>query len=226
MEQFKRAKVVMLPTNIRSVIAISDTLGLLPYNITQYVKIKEHIVPQHLYIISDDEIKERDKVIFNNNIYTVLKTGIHYYGDFDLQVSNNMFIPSNKSKKIIATTDKSLSIKLHIGEVVDNSYPQAFHNILPQPSPQFIQKYIESYNKGEIITDILVELLSEESYGCDLAYYGLTEPELKINPKDNTITIKKIKDTYSREEIFAVIETYNNAKGDAPNIVDWLKENL
>ena len=78
-------------------------------------------------------------------------------------------------REVLATTDDSLR--------------------LPQPSQQFIQKYIEEYNRGNIITDVLVEyeLISNEEYFLntinpddDVPYF---DENLKINPKDNSLNI-------------------------------------
>ena len=90
-------------------------------------------------------------------------------------------------------------------------------NILPQPSQQFIEKYIESYNKGEIITDVLVEY--DEVY--DINHYtenfnyntiSLKEEKinfrynLKVNPKDNTITINLVKKIlYTQEQVIKLL---------------------
>jgi hypothetical protein len=57
MEQFKRAKVIMLPTNI------NQTSNLYLWNKELGQALNQtygtpNIVTQHLYIISDDEIKE------------------------------------------------------------------------------------------------------------------------------------------------------------------------
>ena len=69
---------------------------------------------------------------------------------------------------------------------------------------QFTEKYIEEYNRGNVITDVLIEyeLISNEEYfgstinpDDDVPYF---DEKLKINPKYNTITIKKVKDNYSR----------------------------
>ena len=113
---------------------------------------------------------------------------------------------------------------------------------LPQPSQQFIQKYIEEYNKGNVITDVLVEyeLVSNEEYFLntinpddDVPYF---DERLKINSKDNTITIKKVKDSYSREEVIGFgnkVKEYCKYgwKSDSLHRVffewdKWVKENL
>ena len=80
------------------------------------------------------------------------------------------------SEKIIATTDISLVKEYN----------------LPQPSQQFIQKYIEEYNKGNIITDVLVEYESDfNSCFCtkDICNGNNCPKKLKVNPKDNSLNI-------------------------------------
>ena len=164
MEQFKRAKVVMLPTNEKTNI-INTNQGLL-YNSNDYIGIN-----QHLYIISDDEIKEGDYYIIDDIPELLKNNGLKFIDDY--------------CKKVIATTDTSLG--------------------LPQPSKQFIEKYIEEYNKGNIITDVLVEyeyLLDDRAV---LPYWNL-----KVNTKDNTITIKKLKETYNKEELCQILEKYTS----------------
>ena len=142
---------------------------------------------------------------------------------------------SNRNKKIIATTDTSLNYIEHDDTV---PYPKGVQIRLPQPSQQFITKYIEDYNKGNVITDVLVEY--EQDYTnrncstCSLGTDGTCELNLekkccsstnnatkhgdywiscldgeedseiykiKVTPKDSTITIKKLKDSWNREEV-------------------------
>ncbi len=83
---------------------------------------------QHLYIISDEEIKEDNWVKHGllNIIY---------------QVDNNNLEATlhNKCKKIIASTNKLLKL-----------------SIIPQ---SFIKEYIDSYNKGNIITEVELEIV-------------------------------------------------------------------
>ena len=81
-----------------------------------------------------------------------------------------------------------------------------FDITIPKPSDSFISKYIEEYNKGNIITDLLVEYEEGKSYSGN---EGLIIKEwLKINPKDNTITIKKAKDSWNKEEVIRLLEKY------------------
>ena len=211
MEQFKRAKVVMLSTNEKTNI-INTNKGLL-YNSNDYIGIN-----QHLYIISDDEIKKGD----------------WYYDNVVLQIRQwKSFMIYNKlqHKKIIATTDTSLKIdnpNYDIGKLA--------YITLPQPSQSFIQKYIEEYNKGNIITDVLVEY---ETYQYTINYHKdiwKNFEKIKINPKYNTITIKKLKTNWNREEIVEFGEKMreyckNGYKSDSLHKVfyewdKWVEENL
>ena len=56
--------------------------------------------------------------------------------------------------------------------------------------------------------------------------------ELKINPKDNTITIKKIKDNWNRDELIALLDNcaeYAQINGNWQNPIlrqKWLDKHL
>jgi hypothetical protein len=192
-DQFKRAQVVMLPTMDKS--RLHNTFGVLRQ------ERGNDLSPcnQHLYITSDDEIKEGDWCYFKGT-----KEVIKY---------PNGGFPNGFSKKVIATTYSSLmtlgKFNTGPGQV---GYPKYY---IPQPSQQFIEKYIEAYNKGEIITDVLVEHSPRyinkggvETIDCTNSmphhFWGEAKDYiLKVNPKDNTITIKKLKDSWNKEEMLS-----------------------
>lgn len=224
MNQFKRAQVIMLPTNkepIKGSLLLrhiwkgdpkleSNTLWqykdtVIIDELKQYTTLNgsfrdwyKVFVAVNIYIISDDEIKEGDwhlnadkNVVTNTTRYTLYKaTKIKLDFIKKLQEKNS----DCKFYKIIATTDTSLTIKHKY-----SPYLRDWN--LPQPSQQFIEKYIESYNKGNIITDVLVEYELYNTKPNSAPIYGKFEEKLKVNPKDNTITIKKLKDSWNREEI-------------------------
>ena len=183
MSTFKKANVVMLATNEPS--KIGNLVTYQKHNLAKVIR--EGINPKdstvqfwNLYIISDDEIKEDD----------------WYYDNVVLQIRQwKSFMIYNKlqHKKVIATTDVSLG--------------------LPQPSQQFIQKYIEEYNEGNVITDVLVEYIPDfNSCFCtkDICNGNNCTKKLKIDSKDNTITIKKVKDNYTKEELCQILEKYTS----------------
>lgn len=189
----------MLPTNQKAkegMIYLKPKVGI--FNKTSSENHNNNVYdwnPQHLYIISDDEIKEND---WCTNTGGEIKDSFPF--KVTKEVMNNKFI-----KKIIATTDKSITIPGY------NSFDEddIVNCYLPQPSQQFIEKYIEEYNKGNVIIDVLVEYNYELS--CDEDEHGNLIPELylKINTKDNTITIKKVKDNYSQKEVNELFEKYD-----------------
>ncbi len=223
MEQFKRVQVIMLPT---------DKGIIVEKNITNELKLSSLNnpllwIPQHLYIISDDEIKEGDWYFDGTDF--IHKKSKH----------NNTLVAGNKqAKKVIATTDTSLLIDTYInqgdtvkGDLIikrSSDYTTGLKGRinLPQPSQQFIKKFVEEYNKGNIIEDVLVEYEEGKSYSGN---EGLIIKEwLKINPKDNTITIKKVKDSWNREEVENLI--YSAMKDRCYTTIaewkKWIKENL
>ena len=199
----KRCKVVMLPTNEKTkyLMVYSDvekTKGKLILNGLKNDEYKEY---QNFYIISDDEIKEGDWFI--NDLNQIKKcTSRDTEGHIDFEGGFNT--KPSSCKKIIATTDTSLGNYIW-NQTNKKAKPyNVQQNIettkkvfipLPQPSQQFIQKFVEEYNKGNIITDVLVEyeLISNEEYfgntinpDDDVPYF---DENLKINPKDNSLNI-------------------------------------
>lgn len=217
---FKKIKVVMLPTNREA--SVGDLFicsGVLMKPIA-YRESAENLrtdpkywMPQNLYFLSDEEIKEGDWK-YQKALGKVMR---HDGGYYNFQVEN----------KIIATTD--MALKLEAGDEgwksIDGGWNEykPIYKQLPQPSQSFIEKYVEEYNKGNIITEVMVEY---DTYplgpngnviGTDkpYPYNGLISNfeikyGLKINPKDNTITIKKVKDSWNKEEI---LKALNNPYG-------------
>lgn len=226
MEQFKRAQVIMLPTkNIDQGIYLNPVPSI---NIIHFwdFRISNSYIAQHLYIISDDRIKEGDYAL---DITTNLIQKVVDYTGY-LEDNKN----GAKWKKIIATTDTSLTNELYHPNLGTN-----IKTILPQPSQQFIEKYIEEYNKGLPIKEIMVEyenIMCPNEPKCINCYSKcLIGQKLKINPKDNTITIKKLKESWNREEMFELLKkAYLQGRNDGHctfrveelGFDNWIKENL
>lgn len=195
---FKKCKVVMLPTEKASNMWWS---GQKLYNKGP----EQPRTPyQHLYIISDDVIKE-DDWLYNLQTKNVRQC---------FSIERSRLVYNEYDKKIIATTDKLLAGIKHIQWSKDleskydfeKGYPKEYY--LPQPSQSFIEKYIEQYNNQNIITDVMVEYEGIEWLDRPLEYFP------KINLKDNTITIKRIKDTFTRKEVIELLHrrTYETTK--------------
>lgn len=175
-------------------------------------KFIEYFLPQHLYFLSGDEIQEGDWYISLNADYID-------YPKLYSKTSGKLY---DNCKKIIATTDESLN------------YLEGSNNtklwLIPKPSDSFIKKYIEEYNAGRQITKVLVEYCKIE-YQKEFNSMGLTtDVQLKVD-SDNTVTITKLKDSYSREEVeklcidalWSGFTRDSLSKSEARN---WIKENL
>ena len=178
----------------------------------------------HIYITSDDKIINGDWYL--NSINQIFQCGTHASEDL---------CKDTGCRKIIATTDKSLynnEIKLIKGSD-NNKYPVP--NILPQLSYSFISKFMESCNNNPII-DVLVEyeqFSCPEDLGICVDFCKNNCLKLKVN-KNNTITIKKVKDSWNKEELF---EELSKIAGDVRKdgfgiwstpksyTSNWMKEN-
>jgi hypothetical protein len=193
---FKRTKVVMLSTNEKA------SLRLLPNGLlfSNPLVNEPHLKNQELYFLSDEEIKEGDWCI---NLNSFLEHKELCRIDSKIELERYVQKIENDCKKIIATTNKDLGITL------------------PQPSESFIKKFIEAYNSGKAITEVMVE------YNHLQSTTGLNEEWLKINI-DNTITIRKMKDSWSREEVISLCtEAINYGKDYNGNLSEkWIEENF
>lgn len=222
---FKKANVVMLPTNEKAKVGMINFADFnrkgYQLELIHYITNGEGLKPQHLYIISDEEIKEGDWFISNPNTIVCSLTTI--------EKSEGITFNSNDSERIISkngTRQQYLSRCRKIITSTDSSLN------LPQPSQSFIQKYIEEYNKGNIITDVMVEY--EEWYSAKMPIdfmdrLDLTqgmpiidgtqtiELKIKINSKDNTVTIKKVKNSWTKEEVKQIAwEIFTNKSPKIP----------
>lgn len=180
---------------------------------------------QHLYITSDEEIKEGDWCIQN--------------GNYLCKITCNQDRTQQGLKKIIATTDKSIAIQHDTLSIPQrkgliNHYPTE-KVILPTVSNGFIKKFIERYNAGNPITEVMVEHEYESGYQT-------IDPILEMNPilkvdKNNCITIKAVKESWTREELDEVLNRFavdamtaalhGLLPSDAKHFTNhWTKENL
>jgi hypothetical protein len=227
--QFEKCGVVILPTNekVNGCIGqvkklMSDRkIGNLDYFNSKFLFSDEYYIPIHLFILSNKEIK-KDDWVYQTIIKQIIKAPFDCVND-------------ERFKKIIATTNKSLTIKndCDCGATTFEGCSQCSQH-LPRPSQQFIEKFIEEYNKGNIITEVLVEYeetqiykrTKNEGFG---SYLGKQDSEfnLKIN-SDNTINIdsdiaKEFSDPQEFEKCkndpYYFFTTYCNINGKRPKFM-------
>lgn len=121
-------------------------------------------VPYHLYFTSDEEIKEGDWVCNPSDLSI---------NPFQVNVDVKEFPLSNSTKKIIATTDESLT-KRCIEETNVTDYP------LPKISQQDIETIVKLYNEGNPITDVMVEYEIKKMFHYPESLKGVGKPQVKI----------------------------------------------
>lgn len=230
---FKKCQVLLLPTNEKAILGLNSIHNHLFFaNDMAEIPTQKY---QHLYIISDEEIKEGNWIIYNNSIY---KTKRDKESSFWILINTkDKYLPSLKNptdcKKIIATTDDKISINLGLekwesplGKHGDQIYTRLCP--FPQPSQSFIEKYVEEYNKGNVITEVMVEyILNETGNYREFDVSPELKEKLKIN-KDNTITIRKIKDSWNKEELISLFDKYliDITNKDIKSHSKWIEENL
>ena len=129
-----------------------------------YKKCKVVMLPTH----------PKSRLILKDYKYLEYNDKYPSYGVNQLEYKcKHLYILFKESKSIIAVTDSSFDLP---------SIPQSF-----------IERYVEEYNKGNIIEDVMVE------YDHNLPEYGGVMP--RVSATDNTINIKIIKDSWNRAEL-------------------------
>ncbi|HII94852.1 MAG TPA: hypothetical protein HA367_03840 [Candidatus Methanofastidiosum sp.] len=185
---------------------------------------------QQLYITSNEPIVEGDWYIKDNEIHQKL------YG--------KTVIPSD-ARKIIATTD---TLRYDTGKVSSSitcgDIP--VYKQLPSPSPEFISAFIEAYNAGKPICSVLVEMITyyvkgnysnicvsckNEFHNTDKLGFICPDCSWKIKvDNQNCITIRKVKDNYTREEVAYFISACSSSvysKLHAQESINkWIENNL
>lgn len=169
----------------------------------------------HLYITADDQLNVGDYCFFYDQISRVLEVNethakietVTITSASDAEFINSIKGPDtikpgdlgrmvhsfNKSQlpKIIATTDAFIGAGLEAIGFKD-------WTPLPRPSDQFIGKFIECFNAKRRIIDVLIELEQR-----DFQWVGdknLAPWYIKVD-KNNNITIRKVKDSWNKEEM-------------------------
>jgi hypothetical protein len=214
----KRCKVVMLATE-ESIIRKNKYRDLLAKS-PEPMKEDSLGIPQHLYIIDPKaEIKEGDWCLHKtgkNRSGFDMKDVVRQAFGKDIEKWCSVSAGNEFHEKIIASTDESLG--------------------LPSPSPQFIDKYIEEYNKGKPIgwVDVEMEKHVDQHPDWKPTHNNPDDPPvvsfwLPKTDKNNYITIRKVKDSWARDEVEELIDRLNDdfSLNIYPeNIKKWLEENL
>lgn len=152
---------------------------------------------QHLYFLSDEPIEIGDYVYCERKgLAPIVRQKVN-----PSEVNSDPMM-----KKVIATTDKSII------------FPERFPSFtyLPEPSKGFIQKFADAFNSGNPIEYAMVLTETHGEVGGEM---------IKVNQRDNTITTRKTKDTWNREEVVSIINKTFFLE-DRLQLEKWIEENL
>lgn len=239
----QKAKVYMLPTNDKSSI-LKDVFTMNGHSHVELIAFSKEVIGeetmpnyltfeyQHLYITTDEEIKEGDNYLIELFNIEGKSTGLHLEqcNTIEKEWINNSSVTLTRHikncKKIIASTDSKCTLPV----TEDDLNPETGGidiRVLPQPSQQFIKDYC----KAGGIDEVLVEY--EEDYEDHPEIEGSLISEkwswLKIN-SDNTINIHSIKNSWNRAEmIHALTYGHNRAKSGishAQTLIDFKEDHL
>lgn len=205
----KTFKVVMLPTKKASRLFINDNELCYRHSMS----FKEGDKPQHLYIISDKEGKDK------------------YWGyNESLNIIGQLSLNSYKSewKKIVASTNKSLY--KNDGRI--DGIKQDLPTIFPCLPESFIKAYIKAYNEGKPITEVDLEM---EYKALDMKGFD-GKPHFKEVIKtrpDGSVIVHQSK-TFSRTEVVTLLHKalregcgpHNDEAWSDKDFDDWIDKHL
>ena len=194
--KLKKARIIILPAND---LKNGELLIHKSYDIEKHlwlteVDLKEDNtvwIPQHLYFTTDEEIIEGDWR-YDLVSKTVILTTKH---------TDRSLIRDN-CRKIIATTDTKLKSTIQ----TENNY-KISKTYLTKPLPQPSKVFIEKYCKASGIDEVIIEYEEQRVIinTSPRVEEGWMLPKVDSH---NTITIHPIKNSWTKEEVTALIAKY------------------
>ena len=202
MSKFKKAKVFVLEAKQSPQVGDICYISVIGWFICTKEHLKENVIANlieyksvKVYKMYITEYKE-----IENNDY------------FITQYFPNTFVLGKRLKSIYNIKDNKVVAIFgnHIYPPCNGHCSNKYICTYPQPSLNFVIKWIEEANKDNIITDVLVKYELKITHDGRINNNTKMWEELKINSKDNTITIKKLKEVYTKEELCQVLEKYTS----------------
>lgn len=142
-----------------------------------------HGTPQHLYLLFDGSYSDGLKY-----------GGDFYVGDYAFDTYNGKIrviadthAITAYDKKIIASTDP----KLYVSGKTGKQY-------LPWIPKSFVEKYVNKYNSGKVITEVSIRYEEFAVSNRDMEKLGR---RLLVDNSANTVIIRDIKNKWNREEV-------------------------
>lgn len=219
----KKCQVIMLPSENKSEIignrqfAVTAQTGELKLRkdcsdawINSFWKNKW--INYNLYILSNEDLKKGDWCFHKASKSIVQYPDCGY--------------PKDHVLKVIATTDKLITKSTPVRSADDFDLSIYYNNeYVPNINPKFIEKFVDEYNEDTIIIEVNVEYenAEDETYGEIKGHFP------KID-KNNFITITKIKESWTREEVIEFTDRLriflNEDNHSVFEVNQWIEENL
>lgn len=175
----------------------------------------DNILPQHLYVVSDEQIKVGDWVYIHNGMLSF--EHIVKCNKLNINAINTL-----SHGKIIATTNPKCEITPKFDENSVNIKWISTKTItkLPQIPEDFIKTYVNEYNNGNIIKEVMVEIEQHQLFikpedAYEFESRAFKQPfttnykdswRVKVN-LDNTINISLVKEiTHNRSEVLDILK--------------------
>ena len=188
----KLCKLVMLPTDYadNAILVFNGQYKFAEYHENQYFT-QQYLksigtggtTSHHLYVLVDDEIKLNDYVQTYHSRST-LPVIHHCVTEGDVISAKAL-----GCLKVIATTDKHL-LALKFRRTKLEAMSNVLSGVRNKISSDFINLYVSEYNKGNIISEVLVE------------YEGAFDTSIKVKSDgDKSLFITLSKTTWTREEV-------------------------
>ena len=190
----------------------------------------------HLYITTDEEIKEGDFVFINGEVMKFIKMigdNVLFHRIILTNLSGKEFSGhlSMIQGKVIATTDPKLNQceGCRRAKHSDSIYTCS---CISTSLPQIHQSFIEGYCKAGGIDKVLVEMeYTGKGKWITGEWTKIYKP--KLNP-DNTIIIHSVEEKYTKEQREDIIQLIKSAfykgmvheRGSKIDIDKWIEENL
>lgn len=210
-KSYKQCEIIMLATEKAQKNALcltaSSKLILLDGKDWETVNNVAGFRPQHLYILSSEEIKEGEYY------YDVRRNNIGKRESHSGSLNNY-----NYYKKIIATTDILLTNYIKVKDGFGS------YNKLPRLSDDFLKAFVKAQGK---IDKVLVQYeYKGREYVDEQDGIGYDKVVLKVSP-DNTITIKSTREVYvSKKALPFVIEALGFDPTKEKEKTSWSREEV
>lgn len=222
----KKCKVVMLPTDGKSKLykAPWDEPPFIGYFRNPQETIKGDTIAQHLYLISDEDIKEGDWLVSIK--YGNLRQCTGVQENEYLCVGNNNGVLKSAVKKVIASTNPELTIKTTREEKIVK--PGVYEKSLPTFSEDFIKAYVKANGQIDEV-NVEYEESSDWSRSKEGVIVGIKAHYIPKLTDNNEVIISMVEEKmYSREEVELIVAKAMqwNGRITTEAIDKWIQKNL